>query len=188
MPALFICMLDAKRMRKLLLDRYQENSFKRETKNPSPKSTGVYVFYSDSAKVKAHMTTPLMIDHDGYRQNLPEKCPKGVKIIFYDDDLKEKGTITSDYAIRYEKQNTVTFRKNVVATNAQGETFKSEELIYDQNAKKIYSNKAVQINMANGNLMYGTKFVSNENMYPWTIDNSNGIFHVDEKQAQEGGR
>ena len=71
---------------------------------PISRSMGVDVIYSDSAKVKAHLTTPLMIDHNDAGKPYTE-MPKGVKIIFYDDDLKEKGTITSDYAIRREKEN-----------------------------------------------------------------------------------
>jgi len=98
--------------------------------------------------------------------------------IFYDDNLKEKGTIVSDYAIRREKDNIIEFRKNVVATNTQGETFKSQELIYDQTNKKLYSTKAVQITMANGNIMNGTNFSSNETLYPWHMDQSSGLFHV----------
>jgi LPS export ABC transporter protein LptC len=179
LPALFICMLLLGACENSLDDIKKIAS--NDEEKPISRSTGVDVIYSDSAKVKAHMTTPLMIEYADPAKPYDE-MPKGVKIIFYDDNLQEKGTITSDYAIRYEKQNLITFRKNVVATNAQGETFKSEELIYDQDSKKIYSNKPVQINMASGNTMYGTGFKSNESMYPWTIDNSNGIFHVDEKQ------
>ena len=84
----------------------------------------------------------------------------------------------SDYAIRREKDNIIEFRKNVVATNTQGETFKSQELIYDQTNKKLYSTKAVQITMANGNIMNGTNFSSNETLYPWHMDQSSGLFHV----------
>ena len=149
---------------------------------PISRSMGVDVIYSDSAKVKAHLTTPLMIDHNDAGKPYTE-MPKGVKIVFFDDDLKEKGTITSDYAIRREKENIIEFHKNVVATNAQGETFKSDELIDDQTKKILYSSKAVQITMSDGNVMYGTGFHSNESLYPWNIDQSTGIFHVTEKDG-----
>lgn len=181
LPALFVCMLTLSACENSLNDIKKISS--KEEDKPISRSTGVDVIYSDSAKVKARLFTPLMIDLDDPKKPYQE-MPKGVKIIFYDDDLKEKGTITSEYAIRLEKENQITFRKNVVATNAQGETFKSEELIYDQTTKKIYSNKPVQITMKNGNSMNGTGFKSNESMYPWTIDNSKGIFNVDEKAVQ----
>jgi LPS export ABC transporter protein LptC len=178
LPA-FFCMLLISSCENSLND-IQKIASKEEDK-PISTSKGVEVTYSDSAKVKARLLTPLMIELDD--QNKPyQEMPKGVKIIFYDDSLREKGTITSDYAIRLEKENTITFRKNVVATNAQGETFKSEELIYDQTAKKLYTTKPVQINMGNGDVMQGIGATSNESLHPWHIDKSTGVFHVDEKQ------
>ena len=172
LPALFICMLWLSSCENSL-DDIKKISSKEEDK-PISISKGVDIIYSDSAKVKAHLITPLMIESD----NTFQEMPKGVKIILYDDNLKEKGTIVSDYAIRREKENIIEFRKNVIATNTQGETFKSEELIYDQTNKKLYSTKAVQITMANGNVMNGTNFSSNDTLYPWHMDQSRGVFHV----------
>jgi LPS export ABC transporter protein LptC len=180
LPALFSCMLLLSACENSLND-IQKIASKEEDK-PISRSTDVEVIYSDSAKVKARLTAPLMIELDDAKPY--QEMPKGVKIIFYDDFLKVKGTITSEYAINREKENTITFRKNVVATNAQGETFKSEELIYDQTAKKIYTNKPVQIDMGNGDVMQGVGANSNESLYPWHIDQSTGIFHVDEKAVQ----
>lgn len=181
LPALFSCMLTLNSCENSLNDI--EKIASKEEDKPISRSTGVDVIYSDSAKVKAHLITPLMIELDEQNKGYQE-MPKGVKVIFYDDSLGQKGTITSDYAIRLVKENTITFRKNVVATNAQGETFKSEELVYDQTNKKLYSHKPVQINMNGGTVMYGTGFKSNESLFPWTIDSSTGVFHVDEKQDQ----
>jgi LPS export ABC transporter protein LptC len=164
------------------LNDIQKIASKEEDK-PISTSTGVEIIYSDSAKVKARLTTPLMINFDDVKKPYYE-MPKGVKIVFFDEDLQQKGTITSDYAIQLEKDNMIEFRKNVVATNSRGETFRSDELFYDQNNKKLYSNKAVQITMAAGNVIDGSGFNSNESLYPWHIDNSKGIFHVDEKQVQ----
>ncbi len=181
LPALFIGMLLLASCDPSL------NDIKKVTSNdedkPISRSTGVDVIYSDSAKVKAHMTAPVMIDYtDGLKPY--KEMPKGIKIVFYDEDLKVKGTITSDYAIQHEKENLLEFRKNVVATNAQGETFKSDELFDDQTTKKLYSNKPVEITMANGNVMNGAGFKSNDSLYPWTITNSKGVFHVTENQGQ----
>ncbi len=164
------------------LNDIQKISSKEEDK-PISRSTGVDIIYSDSAKVKFRITTPLMIEHTDIAKAYRE-MPKGVKIVFYDDDLKEKGEITSDYAVLHDKENVVDFRKNVVASNAQGEKFKSEELIDDITKKKLYSTKPVQITMANGNVMNGTGFNSNDSLYPWHIDESTGVFHVTENQTR----
>jgi LPS export ABC transporter protein LptC len=154
----------------------------KEEEKPISRSTDVDVIYSDSAKVKAHLTTPLMIEYTDVAKPYKE-MPKGVKIIFYDEFLNQKGAITSEYAIERDKENIIEFHKNVVATNSEGETFRSEELIYDETNKKLYSNKDVTITMNNGNVFRGTGFNSNESLYPWHIDNSTGVIHVTDKET-----
>jgi LPS export ABC transporter protein LptC len=179
LPALLTCMLLLSACENSLNDIKKIQS--EEENKPISRSIGVDVIYSDSAKVKLHLLTPLVIDYDDAAKPYRE-MPKGIKIIFYEDNLSIKGTITADYALEREKENIIEFRKNVVATNAQGETFKSEELIYNEGAKKLYSTKPVQITMISGNVMNGTGFSSNESLYPWHIDQATGTFRVDEKQ------
>lgn len=181
LPALIFGMLSLAACENSLNDIAKITS--KEEDKPITISKSVDIIYSDSAKVRARMLTPLMIELDDPKKPYQE-FPKGVKIIFFDDSLKEKGTITSEYALRLMNDNITTFKKNVVATNAQGETFKSDELIYDENTKKIYTDKPVQIDMGNGNMMYGIGASSNESLFPWHIEHSTGTFHVDEKGVQ----
>jgi LPS export ABC transporter protein LptC len=181
LPALFVCMLLMSACENSLND-IQKIASKEEDK-PISRSTGVDVIYSDSAKVKAHMTAPLMIEYADTPKPYKE-MPKGVKIIFYDPDLKESGNIVSDYAVQRDKENIIEFRKNVVATNAQGQVFKSEELIYDMNTKKMYSKLPVEILSPGGDVVDGIGFDSNESFYPWHIQQTTGLWHVDEKTVQ----
>jgi len=156
-----------------------------EADKPISRSTGVDVIYSDSAKVKFHLTAPLMID---YTDNTPKpykEFPQGVKLVFYNDSLQESGNVVSDYAIQREKENVVEFRKNVIATNADGQVFKSEELIYDMTARTFKSSKPVEITNKGGDIVQGINFESNESMFPWHMDNMTALLHVDEKQVGE---
>lgn len=157
------------------LKKVQEISAK-EVNTPVERTTGVEVIYSDSAKVKAKMLTPLLLH---FRITKPYyEMPKGVKVVSFDALLKETSTVTSEYAITSNNEKMITLRKNVVATNAKGDVFKSEELIWNQEKKIFYSNKAVSITMANGNIFNGTSFESNENFSPWTMIQSTGNFKV----------
>ena len=158
-----------------------KNITSKESEKPVSKSIDVEIIYSDSTKVKAKLTAPLMIDFQDPAKPYKE-MPNGVKIIFYDDNLGTKGTITANYGIYREKEQIIEFRNNVVAVNAQGETFKSEELIDNRSTTKLYSGKPVQITMTNGDVMNGTGFNSTETLYPWNIDKSTGVFRVTEKQ------
>jgi LPS export ABC transporter protein LptC len=178
LPVMFIGLFTISACENSLSDIKKVSSV--EDEKPISRSKGVEIIYSDSTIVKTKITAPLMIDYQDAVKPYKE-MPEGVKIVLFDKGLVEKGTVTSDYAVEREKENLVEFRKNVVATNARGETFKSEELIYDLTKKQFSSTKPVQITMANGNVMYGTGFNSNESFYPWHIDQSTGIFHVTSK-------
>jgi LPS export ABC transporter protein LptC len=150
-----------------------------EATKPIETYTDVDVIYSDSAKVKAHMTSPLMIK---YKVAKPyTEMPKGVKVIFYDVNLNETCTLTADFAVQREQEKTIELRKNVVGVNAKGETFTSDELIWDQNTKQVHSSKLVHVKMADGSVADGTSFTSDEGLNHWKLDNGIGIFHVNDQ-------
>jgi len=144
---------------------------------------GVDMIYSDSAKVRFRVLSPLLLQYQGKK---PYKLmPKTVNVIFYNkEDMTQMGTLTADTAIQSDVDNKLEFHKNVVAKNAKGETFKSDELIWDKNTKTMYSNKVVQIRMANGDIMNGTGFKSDQTLAHWTMTQSTGIFNVTDAPTQ----
>jgi LPS export ABC transporter protein LptC len=147
-----------------------------EVNKPVEKYTGVDVIYSDSARVKAHMTAPVMIN---YKVKKPyTEMPKGVKVIFYDNNLQETSTIRADQGVYHEEEKLIELHKNVVGTNAKGDTFSSDELIWDQNTRQIHSSQAVHVKLADGSITDGTSFVSDENFNHWTMEQGRGIIHV----------
>lgn len=139
------------------------------------KSTGVTIIYSDSARVKAQVTAPLLIHHktkDPYYE-----MPKGATVIFYDENNKESSRVVSDFALQYEKSRVVEMRKNVVATSVNGNVFKSDELIWDpKRPQPIYSTKLVTITQPNGNVMYGNGMSTDEKFEYWELPGGTGIF------------
>ena len=152
-----------------------------EVNKPIERYTDVDVIYSDSAKVKAHMTAPLMII---YKVKKPyTEMPKGVKVIFYDADLKQSSSIVADYGVRHDDEKTIELRKNVVGTNVKGDTFTSDELIWDEGTKLIHSSKLVHAVMADGSITDGTSFTSDENFNHWTLANGTGKIHVNNQEV-----
>ncbi|HEY4195201.1 MAG TPA: LPS export ABC transporter periplasmic protein LptC [Mucilaginibacter sp.] len=147
-----------------------------EVNKPIERYTGVDVIYSDSARVKAHMTAPLMII---YKVKKPyTEMPKGVKVVFYDNNLQESSTVVADYAIRHDLEKTIELDKNVVGTNVKGDTFTSDELIWDENTRQIHSSKLVHVKLADGSITDGTGFTSDENFNHWVLTQGTGKINV----------
>jgi LPS export ABC transporter protein LptC len=147
---------------------------------PVDKSTGVDLIYSEGATVKAKLLTSELLY---FKTSKPYyEMKKGLTIIFLNPQQQETSRVVADYGIRKELEKTMELRQNVVVTTKDGKTFKSEELIWDENARRFYSTKMVAIQTAT-QLIYGTGFWSNEDFSYYEIDQSTGNFEVGQQQG-----
>lgn len=147
---------------------------------PVDKSTGVEIIYSDSAHVKAKLITPEFLNFKTEKPYIEMR--KGVTVIFFDQNQQESSRVRSDYAIRRERENRVELRRNVVVTTIKGETFKSDELIWDETKKRFFSNKLVSIT-SKDNALHGTSFWANEDFSYYEIVQSTGDLMLTGKQG-----
>lgn len=142
-------------------------------------STDVKVIYSDSARVKAQLTSPEMrVYHDTTdNKNNNYEFQKGLQIIFYDSTLNESQRIKSDYGIQRTKEELIEFRKNVIITLADGSLIKTEEFIYDQANKRYYNNVPITFEMKDGRGNFqGTSFTSDEDFKLIKAENMQGYY------------
>jgi LPS export ABC transporter protein LptC len=129
------------------------------------------MIYSDSAKVKAKLNAPILLNN---KTDSPYyEMPKGMQVVFFDNSLKQSSKVTADYAITKDNLKILELRKNVVAVNNKGETFKSEELSWDQNKRIFFSNKVVDIT-TNSAQISGTKFWAKEDFSYYEIKQGAG--------------
>jgi LPS export ABC transporter protein LptC len=143
---------------------------------------GVDMIYSDSAHVKFRILAPLLLQHTGKKPyNI---MTKGVNILIFDKDLTQMGTLTADTGIQNDVEKKIEFHKNVVARNKKGETFRSDELIWDQTTKMMHSDKPVQITTADGSTFNGYGFQSDQSLGHWTINRTTGIINVTDAPTQ----
>lgn len=119
-------------------------SFSRE------RTLGAEIIYSDSAVVKARGTAPILDKITPSTGGAYQEMIKGVKIDFFNPQGKLDGTLTADYAIKKDAEQITTFKKNVVVKNAEGSTFSSQELIWDETKKIFYSSDFVDIKGVDG--------------------------------------
>ncbi|MBW4888602.1 LPS export ABC transporter periplasmic protein LptC [Mucilaginibacter sp. HMF5004] len=146
-----------------------------EANNKIDSSKVVDIIYSDSAKVKARVLTPLLLTFNTVTPPY-HVMPKGVKIYFYDGKSPEpSSTVVGDSAITKNGDKIIELHGNVVVSNAKGDTFKSNELIWDQLKKILYSHQRWQLNKADGTMLNGMNFQSNETFTNKTGDDGNGV-------------
>ncbi|PSR05344.1 MAG: LPS export ABC transporter periplasmic protein LptC, partial [Bacteroidetes bacterium SW_11_45_7] len=89
-----------------------------------------------------------------------------------------------DYGIAYEDRDEMTVRDNVVVINTKGEKLNTEELIWEREKEKIYSDKFVKVKREDEIIM-GKGLVSNQKFTEYTIKDIRGTINVESEEFEE---
>lgn len=135
------------------------------------------MIHSDSTIVRFKLTTPKLIHFDKVENPFIE-FPEGVNIERYNDKMEQIASITSNYARYYEQEDRWEAKNNVVAVNPQGDTLKTEQLIWEQEKGKIYSEQFVKI-IRKDQVITGVGFESDQDLSNWKIKNPKGPLYIE---------
>ncbi|WP_293313504.1 hypothetical protein [Pedobacter sp. UBA5917] len=147
------------------------------------RTLGVEIIYSDSARVKAKAYAPIMDKVTPANGSTYQEMIKGVNIDFYNPNGTIDGNLVCDYAIRKDTELKTEFRKNVVVKNSKGDTFSSQELIWDESKKYFYSNQRVYVKGADGSIGEGINFKAPQDFSTYEMDSGNGELNMKEGVA-----
>ena len=100
--------------------------------------------------------------------------PDGMFIVKLDNDMKEDGTFTADTARFYSAKKLWQFDRNVRMRNINGDRFLTQQLFWDQNARKVYSDSFIHIERSD-RIIEGYGFESNESMTDYTVRHPSAI-------------
>lgn len=118
------------------------------------------MIYSENAIVKVRLKSPIINSFETSEAYI--EMPKGFYAEFFGDSTEIESTITAEYGIFYTDKKLMTARRNVIVYSLKDSvTLNTEELIWDQNEHKIYSNVFVKITEP-GKILLGDGFESEE--------------------------
>lgn len=111
-------------------------------------------FLSQNAKVKGKLTAPLM-----YRYTVDSpyfEFPKTLHVDFFNDSMIKESQLDARYGKFREWENKVFLKDSVVVINVlRGDTLRCEELWWDQNLQKFYTNKPARYSQKDKFVNYG---------------------------------
>ena len=136
------------------------------------------MIYSDSSVVRFKLITPKMIRYDQEEEEPMTEFPEGVEIEKFDKDMQVVSRITSNYAQYFDKQKKWIAKNNVIVVNQDGDSLKTEELIWEEGKEKIYSDQFVKI-IRKDQIINGIGFESDQNMSNWEIKEVKGTLYMD---------
>ncbi len=145
------------------------------------RSYDVEIIYSDSAKVKAKGTAPVLDKVTPSSGNAYSEMPKGLNIIFFDDHMNQSGSLRSDYAINKETDKITIFRKNV-ALVSDNITFTTDELTWNENTR-MYTSPYGTVKWKDGSTISGTHFSAPQDFSSYKIVEASGKTYLDGQLA-----
>jgi len=104
--------------------------------------------------------------------------PKGIYLEKFNMALEVEASLQANYAKYNDQEEIWILRGDVHALNERGETFETEELIWEQKAERIHSDSCITITR-NESVLMGIGFESNQTMTQYTILQPTGYFPVD---------
>ncbi len=132
-------------------------------KLPEMSGVNLQLIYSDSARIKYKVITPLYYKINRGEEQYDE-FPEGIHVISYDENGKIIGEIQSKYAKKLEKEMLWEARNEVVVKNAEGKKLETELLFWDMNKEIIYSDRYCRLT-SDGNIIEGNNgFESDQNL------------------------
>jgi LPS export ABC transporter protein LptC len=144
--------------------------------SPVMSAYNINVFFSDSGKVQAQLTSALMNRYKGETPYL--EFPNGFKIYMFDSVQQVTATITGNRGVRKENAHIMEAWGEVVVRNEKkNEQINTEHLIWEENNHKIWSDVKVKITRPD-QILYGTQMESNEAFTRYSIQDPTGEMDV----------
>lgn len=145
---------------------------------PVLQTDSVSTLISDSGITRYRIEAPQWLIYDK-TQSPCQEFPEGIYLEQFDIDLSVQASLRADYAHYDEQAQLWTLRGHVHALNFKGEQFDTEELKWDQQEHRVYSDTFIHITRE-VSIIEGVGFESNEQMTKYTILNPTGVFPIKE--------
>ena len=143
--------------------------------------------YYSQHRLQTTIDAPILDQFSTVRQPYWE-FPKGVKVIFYDEQLKAQSSLKAGYAVYYTKKKLWEARTNVEIVNETGAKLNTEQIFCDENGKKVFSVKKVTVTDPDGSVIVGKQgFESDMGFKNYKFLDVNGVVSLKEQyeEAQE---
>ena len=144
-------------------------------KGPLSELDSINMTFSDSARLVIRMTTAKQLA----LENEDRVYPKEVKLFFYDKLGNVTTNLRGDSARYFKSTNLYKIYKHVVIVNSlKGETLRTDELTWNPDKKKIYTDKPVDMQTPKETL-HGTGMDANQDFSEYTVRNPRGVVSVE---------
>lgn len=144
---------------------------------PSQTGTDIHTVFTDSGLVKLVLTTPLIETYSNADPPYSEFV-KGLRVDFYDGKAEPVAYVISKYAKYFEEKKLWELSDSVVVMNETGSMLETEQLFWDQERDRIYSDRMVKVT-GDDQIHIGTGFESDSRLTKRRIKKYSAIIYID---------
>lgn len=138
----------------------------------------VSILYSDSARVKVKITGKKMRNYLE-AANPRQEFSEDVLVEFFDANQAVSSRLSARFATRSDREGQVVVRDSVVWTSLQKQRLETDELIWDEKRKEVYTKKFAVITTPR-EIIYGHGFTANQDFSDARILQVEGIIAIEE--------
>lgn len=133
--------------------------------------------FTDSGLVRYSLKAPKLLQFENEGRDYIE-FPEGMELIKYDGNKNIISTLSANYAKQFLEDEKWEAKNNVVATNMQGDTLKTEHLIWEEKTGMIHTEDFVRVIRPNM-VISGVGLVSDQALLDWKILKPTGTIYVE---------
>ncbi|WP_165871447.1 LPS export ABC transporter periplasmic protein LptC [Flaviaesturariibacter flavus] len=122
----------------------------------------VTTLFSQSGNLKAILKAPLMLRYLG--DSTVIEFPKKMHVDFYDSLGRVESYLDARYARYIENRSKVLLRDSVQVINVNGDTLRTSEMWWDQNAAIFYTDSTVRITQRDKRIRGGRGMVAKQDL------------------------
>ncbi len=159
------------------------NSMVNKTMLQEDKAYDVTFYISEHGRTKVSIYTKEFVRNDVAKPPFTD-MKKFIKVDFFNDSMVVENTLTAKYARYYEKQGNILLRDSIIVKNKKGETLKTEELVWNQNIEKYFTEKPVAIHTPT-QILYGNGLEANQDFSWYEIKHPTGIVQVNKEELPQ---
>jgi len=161
--ALISCTNDPKLVQEFVIDKQL----------PIEKIKGAELLHTENGKVKVRLIASRI---ERFQDIQPALIfSDHLEVYFYNDYSELQSTLMADYASIDEESKIMLAQNNVVLISSDRKKLETDELVWDENKNKIYTDKKVKITTGK-EVVYGEGFTSTPDFKEYSITKIHGTF------------
>lgn len=145
-------------------------------------TSDVSTLISDSGYTRYHLTSPEWLMFEDAEEPF-WRFPEGLELQQYDLELQPSANVVCDSAIYFSRKRLWQLDGNVVMVNTEADSFLTQQLFWDQNARKIYSDSFIHI-VRTDRIIEGYGFESDQSMLYYTVNRPTAILPVERMEKE----